>query len=592
MATSSVNVVNTLGAGSGIDTKALAQSLVEAERAPRKERIDDKIKKEEARITGHGVLKSVLMQFKEALARVNDANEFTSITPNNSQPMAFGVTAGARAVAGTYSVEITAIAKATRLATQTFASSTQALNGGTAFSIEVEKPNNKVTETHAVTFSALTAGQSVTVAGLTLTATGDLSAEEVASAFSTPGSPSGTGYALTGSLTDWTAGSADSADVVFTSTTANRDVTDLVLATAGDASASVSAPGKPKVAAVQGSGFHTINVTAATPAGLIKAFSDNFKATGINAQLINTGNGYAITFGGQTGALHAFTLSGLPSPLSMRSDALQDAQDATLEVNGLAITSASNKVVDAIPGITLDLYAETSSGAARLDLNRQTAGIKESLRAVVDAYNLLEDSLKLLGDSKSEVEEFGGTLAGDSILATVRTQVRALFVSSNPDQGKIYPNGDEDQPPLNPDVYAARHVGLSFDRTGQMTLDSDKLDQALAESFEQVVTLFTANKNGQSVYGPADGSLAGDAVKNIDKMLRSTGFIEKQTQSATVKIEKYRKDLTQLEERMSALLERYAQQFSVMDSIVGQSNSTRTGLTNSFKGLMAMYTNN
>jgi hypothetical protein len=29
-----------------------------------------------------------------------------------------------------------------------------------------------------------------------------------------------------------------------------------------------------------------------------------------------------------------------------------------------------------------------------------------------------------------------------------------------------------------------------------------------------------------------------------------------------------------------------------MDSIVGESTSTRTSLTNSFKGLMAMYTNN
>ena len=40
MATSSI--VNTLGAGSGIDVKALAQSPVEAEKTPRKERNDPK----------------------------------------------------------------------------------------------------------------------------------------------------------------------------------------------------------------------------------------------------------------------------------------------------------------------------------------------------------------------------------------------------------------------------------------------------------------------------------------------------------------------------------------------------------------------
>ena len=54
MATSSI--VNTLGAGSGIDVKALAQGLVDAEKIPRKERIDAKIAKTEAKITGFSAI--------------------------------------------------------------------------------------------------------------------------------------------------------------------------------------------------------------------------------------------------------------------------------------------------------------------------------------------------------------------------------------------------------------------------------------------------------------------------------------------------------------------------------------------------------
>ena len=54
MATSSI--VNTLGAGSGIDVKSLAQSLVDAEKTPKKERIDAKIAKSEAKITGYSFL--------------------------------------------------------------------------------------------------------------------------------------------------------------------------------------------------------------------------------------------------------------------------------------------------------------------------------------------------------------------------------------------------------------------------------------------------------------------------------------------------------------------------------------------------------
>jgi flagellar hook-associated protein 2 len=45
MATSSI--VSTLGAGSGIDVKALAEGLVDAERKPLKDRIEAKISKTE-----------------------------------------------------------------------------------------------------------------------------------------------------------------------------------------------------------------------------------------------------------------------------------------------------------------------------------------------------------------------------------------------------------------------------------------------------------------------------------------------------------------------------------------------------------------
>ena len=99
MATSSVNIANTMGAGSGIDTKALAQSLVEAERAPRKERIDAQIKKSEAKITGYSTLKYLLSELKTAFQGLNDAKDFQSLTVNNSQSSALTVTAGSTASA-------------------------------------------------------------------------------------------------------------------------------------------------------------------------------------------------------------------------------------------------------------------------------------------------------------------------------------------------------------------------------------------------------------------------------------------------------------------------------------------------------------
>jgi flagellar hook-associated protein 2 len=475
MATSSVNIVNTLGAGSGVDTKSLAQSLVDAERTPRKDAIDAKIKKEEAKITGHGAIKSLLTQLQTALAKINDSKEFTSITANNTQPTAFGATSSASALSGSYSIEVSQIAKATRLATTNFAETDTPINSGSEFEL------------------------SLTVGG---------------------GSP------------------------------------------------------------------QTIQVTTATPAGVVSAI--NASTTGVSAQLLNTGSGYSIVFSGQTGAANAFTISNLPSDMTMRAQALDTAQDASITINGLPITSTTNQLSDTIPGLTLDLYAPTT-GAARLDLNRQTAGIKDNLRAVVDAYNQFEDGLKVLGDRASKVEEFGGALAGDSILGTVRNQIRALF-TKEAEEGKIYLGGDKTKP-LNPDVAAAWQVGIGFDRNGKMTLNEGKLDQAMTSYPDQVVAYFTANTDAQSIYSPAPGGMAGDAVKDIDAVLRSTGLLAKQSELADDRIERYQEDLAKLEARMSQLLERYTKQFSVMESIVGQSTSTRTSLKSSFEGLMAMYTN-
>ena len=93
MATSSsTSIINTLGAGSGIDVNNLAKSLVEAEKIPKKERLDAKITQTEAKITGYGVIKFALSELKNSLGKLNDASDFSAIVPANTQTTAFAVT--------------------------------------------------------------------------------------------------------------------------------------------------------------------------------------------------------------------------------------------------------------------------------------------------------------------------------------------------------------------------------------------------------------------------------------------------------------------------------------------------------------------
>lgn len=475
-----VNFVNALGAGSGIDTKTLAENLVEAERAPRKERFEAKIAKSEAQISGYGALKFALADLKTAFEKINDRSEFSSIKPANSQPSAFGLTASSAATTGTYSVTVSQIAQSTRLGTSSFAATTTPINNSNAFDL---------------TFTV-------------------------------------------------------GATIPYTT--------------------------------------HTVSVPAgmSTPAGMVSTINSNTATTGVKAQLINTGNGYTVVFNGESGSAKKLAVSSNATGLGFLADPLQTAQNAKLTINNLAIERTSNQINDVIEGVTFDLYAPTTA-AARVEMNRDTTGVKDNIKALVAAYNSFEDSVQILSDRDSKVEEFGGVLAGDSLVQSVRSQMRSMMTADY----KVYsdPTAPVD-PPLNPDIYAARHVGISFDRTGKLQVDETQLETALQGNFDQAVQLFTANSNNLSVYSTSPGGLGGTAFRNIDKMLRSTGDIETQVKSSNDKIEKIKADLATLEERMAKLLTRYTAQFSVMDNIVGDSTSTKTSLKSSFEGLMAMYT--
>lgn len=94
-------------------------------------------------------------------------------------------------------------------------------------------------ETHALTFQALIANQSVTVDGLTLTATGNISTTDVAAGFASLSASAAAGNAVvngtwSGTLSSaWHSGTASAAAVTFTSETANSNVADIVFASAG-----------------------------------------------------------------------------------------------------------------------------------------------------------------------------------------------------------------------------------------------------------------------------------------------------------------------------------------------------------------------
>ena len=466
------NITNTMGAGSGIDTKSLAASLVAAERAPREAAINKNIAKSEGVVSGMAAVKYALSGVKAAFDDLKDTRDYTSIQVANSASSAFTATASSLATAGNHSITVTSLAKPQRLLSDTTWSATD----------------------DTVSSSDIT---------LTLAA-------------------SGTGTGVTG-------------------------------------------------------GTITVSSTSSSPAGVVTAI--NAANLGISAYLQYTGSAYQIMVTGPEGADNGFTLSSSDTTnLPFASTNLQESCDAALTVDGVAITSSSNAVTDAIGGVTLNLLATTSS--ATLGLSNDTTAVKTKIQALVSSYNDAMSIFDEVTNPKSTLETYGATLVGNSSVRALRDNLRSMMTA-------------ESTTPTSDGSYSYLHdIGIDLNSAGKLSLSTATLDTALASNFSDVVYLMTGNQDALSTYDTTtDAGIAGEASRTLTTVLSSSGTMTVESANATDRIAKYKEDLTKLEDRMTQLLARYTKQFSEMDSMVGQTKSTQTGLTSSFAGLMAMYTN-
>jgi len=596
--TSTTNTITALGAGSGVDVKALAQSLVDAEKAPRKNLIDGKIKKSEGGVSGYAALKFVLKDLQTAFANLKDQSAFNTVVPRVSQASAISVTTTATASAGSHSVNVTNLAKPQRNISDGagFASPLSQLNSGAAFSLVLKKGidptptkvfslgNPDVNgaggtkSTSTLTLKAMNKGDTLTINGLTLTANKALSASEVGQMFQ------GFDTTLVGGIS----GTSRNNDVLakfgtfsgtfaagYSSGANNNGV--LTLTSTANNVAELPAP-----VATQFSNIIAIAASASTPAGIAAAI--NTSNLGISAQLISTGDAatpYKIMVTGASGANNAFSLTSLTTgggalPEVNFATKLQSAEDAALNVNGMAITSSTNRITDAIPGSTLELFT-TTNGAASLDFSRNTSTVKTKIQDLVTAFNDANSMLTVVSDPKSKVAEYGASLVGNNVVSTVRSQMRSLITADS-----TSPSGG-----LN----ALRDLGLSINRTGTLELDATKLDSAMLNKFDNVVTLLTSNQEKLSVTSALPAGIAGEAVKKLASLLDANGTITTQSSNLSKKITDYQKELTALDSRMTALLTRYNKQFATMESVVGQSKSLQTSLKSTFEGMMSAYTN-
>ncbi len=108
--------ISSLGVGSGLDLSSLVSGLIEAERAPVANRLAVKAQDLSAELSAFGLLRSSLAQFQSSLSGLQSATAFNAKDISLSNDSVFSTSVEDFADVGSYSVEVSALAKAQSLA--------------------------------------------------------------------------------------------------------------------------------------------------------------------------------------------------------------------------------------------------------------------------------------------------------------------------------------------------------------------------------------------------------------------------------------------------------------------------------------------
>ncbi len=275
-----------------------------------------------------------------------------------------------------------------------------------------------------------------------------------------------------------------------------------------------------------GSGaWQTVHVgdssTASTLSGLSAAI--NSAGLGVGASVLTKADGtvrlsLVSRTGGTAGQItiaDAASSPGSPTTLADSTTAddniglglatIQTGTDASFTVDGVKLTSASNTVTNAIPGVTFQLLSTGSFGSTpetvQVVIGNDTSSIETAISTFVTDYNT---TMKAIGaqegkDSSGNPEP----LCSSSILAQLQQGMLSAMSS-------VFGTNT-----INSLISLGITASAASD--GTVTLDADKLGNALNSNFDQVVSFFqNAGSFGatfsKTLHGLGNNSGAGGAI--------------------------------------------------------------------------------
>jgi flagellar hook-associated protein 2 len=228
------------------------------------------------------------------------------------------------------------------------------------------------------------------------------------------------------------------------------------------------------------------------------------------------------------------------------------AKDALVKISGFEVSSSTNVIDKAIEGVSINLLKAETGVKTTLNISFDTASVTTRIQTFVTEYNNMQAAVAKLG-SYDAASKTAGPLLGDSLLRSIEQDMRRGL--TNPVTG------------LTGDYSVLASVGITTTATGALELDTTKLTQALNDDPDAVAQLF-GSENG----------VAARLYAQVDARLASGSDLDSRNSSLKRDLDQVADDKEALALRMEQVEARYRKQFTALDSLLSQLQTTSSYL--------------
>lgn len=287
-----------------------------------------------------------------------------------------------------------------------------------------------------------------------------------------------------------------------------------------------------------------------TLADIRDAINTQAAGKGVTATLVRGDAGDVLVLGSSklgTGGALTITASGGDGGLSVLATTggtmtqITPAQNAEVSVDGITRTYSGNSLTDLIDGVTLNLTKAKPGEAFTLSVESDASTLKASMLGFISAYNTALGALRTQSAAGGE-GKVAGPLSGDAAPRAIMQQLRNAVGGSYADLSAL---------------------GLKTAVDGSLSLDGSKFDTAIAANPLAVKNLL------------GDNAEFGKSVREIlHNVVGDQGLLADRSKSLDARMKSVTRQRADLDARMERLETAYRRQFTALDAMMAQMQST------------------